>query len=61
MKYYKRHTKLWNNSTKSWIYSDSNGSDEDGYCLCSMCQEQKILEKKKREKENNLPDDLFEL
>lgn len=35
---------------------DGYQSDKDGYCICSMCQEQKKIE---QIKEEALPDDLF--
>lgn len=62
--------KFWDNINQEWLFKDDNKYypdiqsspvDEDGYCSCTMCQEQKILEIKKQEKVNLVPDDLFEL
>lgn len=36
------------------------GADEDGYCRCSMCQDQKRVEKEKGI-DFSLPEELFEL
>jgi len=51
--------KIWDTVRKKWLILNElhryKMVDEDGYCTCSMCQEQKS-------KENMLPpDELFEL
>lgn len=57
-----KKTKVWLVFRKkwNWVNVGHHSADKDGYCLCFVCQEQKELEKK-REKENSLPDELFEL
>lgn len=59
--------KIWDPKNEKWIYVlDNTGNrdiwDEDGYCSCSMCRDQKELEEEiKQEKKNLVPDELFEL
>jgi len=57
--------KIWDTVRKKWadIYDNTDENnrfiwDEDGYCTCERCQEQKKIE---QIKEEALPDDLFEL
>jgi len=61
--------KVWDTVRKKWAdihdNTDENNRfiwDEDGYCTCERCQEQKGEDiKKKWGEKNKLPDELFEL